>query len=379
MVSKGSLAAVAFSKTHVGEVLAFKRVFLACPPKDRRSPQGLATFASNLRRLRDRVQHLILVAGLVHNRLRVIAAEPILAGCRPHQRLAMHLRNQARHLQTGCLDTANMCLHVSVKWIEASLASCTPEQRVQWKPRCCRNTIRSTGSTGRQIAEQSDIGIENERQLIVVPHWIELSEIGHIEGALLQAGIVEDGFQPEDDWIDVPMHLIEGRGRGAVLAEARTSRRIKPGVQLNAAETGHAKRPTHDIHATNRFPEADLEPHPQLRRAHANWGAARVGCVFLPHGYQVKATEPDGEHATPADIRDRVRKPAGTGRRCIRWQRCPSSGNGEHEDEREFTEGLHRPLTSSRLESRRLAPDEYPGGKPVSRPAHSKPGASAQA
>src|SRR5574340_234523 len=177
MVSKGSLAAVAFSKNHVGEVLAFKRVFLACPPKDRRSPQGLATFASDLRRLRDRVQHLVLVAGLVHDRLRVIATEPVLAGCRPHQPLAMHLRNQAGHLQTRCLDTANMCLHVSVKWIAASLASRAPEQGVQWEPRCCRNTIRSTGSAGRQIAEQRDIWIKNERQLIVVPPWIEFGEL----------------------------------------------------------------------------------------------------------------------------------------------------------------------------------------------------------
>src|SRR3989338_1755320 len=133
MASKRSLAAAAFPENHVGEVLAFKRIFLARSPKNRRTPPGLATFASNLRRLRDRVQHLVLVAGLVHDRLRIVATESILAGCRPHQPLTMHLRNQAGHFQAGCLDTTNMCLHVSVKWIEASLASRTPEQRVQWK------------------------------------------------------------------------------------------------------------------------------------------------------------------------------------------------------------------------------------------------------
>jgi hypothetical protein len=85
-----------------------------------------------------------------------------------------------------------MGLHVSIEWIKAALASGTPKQTVQRELCRCRRAVSGTSSPGWQIAEKGSIWIENEDPFIVVPHWIKLSEIGHIERALLQARVVED-------------------------------------------------------------------------------------------------------------------------------------------------------------------------------------------
>jgi hypothetical protein len=184
------------------------------------------------------------------------------------------------------------------------------------KPAVAAAQSAAQAARAGEIAEQRDLGIENEGQLVVVPHRVQFGEIGDIEAALLQAGVVEDRFQPEDDRIDVPMHLIEGRGRGAVLAVARTARRIEPGIEFESAEAGQAERAAHHIDPPHRLPETHLETDPQLRGAGAKRRAAGIRRVFLSHGEQIEAAKADRQHAAPADIGDRIGEAAGAG-----WRR----------------------------------------------------------
>jgi hypothetical protein len=122
----------------------------------------------------------------------------------------VHLGDQAGHFQTRRLDAADVRLDIAVEGIETALAAGTPEQAVEREAGAGGDAVGGTGGARRQIAEQRDLGIEQEGQLVVVPQRVEFGEIGDIEAALLQAGIVEDRSEPDEDRIDVPVRVIEG-------------------------------------------------------------------------------------------------------------------------------------------------------------------------
>ena len=251
---------------------------------------------------------MVLVARLVHHRLRVVAAQSVLAGSGPHQPLAVHLGDDPIDLQTGCLNAPYMGLDIAVQRIEISLTSGTPEEGVVGKTGGCGDTIGRARGTGRKVAKQIDIRIQKPGEFIVLPQRVELGQVGNIKALLLQAAIVQNRLQVIDDRVDIPMHLIE---RGLILPVtpvAAGHRGIEPRIDIDTAETHHAKWFPDHIHPTYWLPETDFQAELGGIAAEARGVSAWIGGVFLIQRCQRDTGDSQGEHAGPADIRDRVGK-----------------------------------------------------------------------
>ena len=137
---------------------------------------------------------MVLVAGLVHDRLRVVAAHSILAGGSPHEHFPMQLGGNAINLEAGCLYSAHMSLDVPIQGIQAALAAGTPEEGVVGESGRRRYAVGRTGGACRKIAKQIYVGIQYPGEFVILPERIEFGEIGNIETLVFQAGVVENGL-----------------------------------------------------------------------------------------------------------------------------------------------------------------------------------------
>src|SRR5574338_1385672 len=84
--------AVPLAKNLVGEVFPGRGKFLARAPHHGAASERLAALAVEFLGVRDGVDHLHLVLGLVHDRLHVVAAEAGCARPAPGEELTVHLR-----------------------------------------------------------------------------------------------------------------------------------------------------------------------------------------------------------------------------------------------------------------------------------------------
>ena len=163
------------------------------------------------------------------------------------------------------------------------------------------------------VGEQHRFGVEDGGELVVGPQRIDFGEVGEIERALLQAREVEQHFEPGEDRIGVPVHVVEAVARLAVVADLGAARHVESGVEGDAAQADHAEGRARDVDQAHRLPEADR--HADARRVAAVADRrGRVADVVLTVGEQRCRADGQREHAAPADVGDRVHEAAVAGR-----------------------------------------------------------------
>ena len=165
--------------------------------------------------------------------------------------------------------------------IDRSLAACTPEQTGQGHTCAGGDTVGRTGRLGNDVGEQNRLGVQDRRKFVVGPQRVDFGQVGQIQRSFLQAGEVEQHFQPAQDRVGVPVHLVEAVAGLAVVAHLGAARHQDARIDGDAAESDHAEWCTRHIDQAHRLPEAD-------RHADARWIVAiadrcgRIADVILP-------------------------------------------------------------------------------------------------
>ena len=148
------------------------------------------------------------------------------------------------------------------------------------KPTRGGDAVGSAGGDGDRIGEQHRVGVEQQRQFVVVPQRIDLGQVGQVEAAALQAREVGHHLEPVQDRVHVEVRLVE-RAAVAVAFGSREARRLgrrDAGVEVEAAERRQAERLANHLDVARRLPEADRQADGRIDAAAAD-GLRRVASL----------------------------------------------------------------------------------------------------
>ena len=140
-------------------------------------PVGLTALTGILLGVGDRVDHLQLVVGLVHDRLHVVAAQARRPGAVVGGELPVHLGGHALGEQSGRLHAADMGGDMARHRVDRALTAGAPEQAGDAESGAGRDTIGGTGGFRRGIGEQHRFRVEDGGQLVVGPQRIDFGEV----------------------------------------------------------------------------------------------------------------------------------------------------------------------------------------------------------
>src|SRR5690606_28616874 len=108
--------------------------------------------------------------------------------------------------------------------IDRSLATSAPEEARDTKSGGGRDTVGGAGGFGGCVGEENCLWIEDGGQFAVRPQRIDFGEIDQIERALLQARKVEQYFEPVEDGVGIPVHMVEAVACLAVVTHLGAAR-----------------------------------------------------------------------------------------------------------------------------------------------------------
>jgi hypothetical protein len=88
------------------------------------------------------------------------------------------------------------------------------------KPSGRRDAVGGARSHRHRIGEQHRLGVEDQRQLVVVPERIDLGQVGQVERAAFQAREVRHHLEPVEDRVHVEVRLVEAAAVAITLRPA---------------------------------------------------------------------------------------------------------------------------------------------------------------
>lgn len=151
-----------------------------------------------------------------------------------------------------------MVFNESREGIKRSLASRAPKQFIEWAVQRRCYAIGGAGQLHSREGEKSGFGILDPAPFVIIPGGVEFGHVGDIESAFFNALKIGQQFQPVDQGINVPMHVVEAGARGVFFNPDSAVFAYGIGADGDAAQAHQAIGNARDVDQTCGFEEGDF-------------------------------------------------------------------------------------------------------------------------